>query len=415
MFDLLRIPLMIFKRWYCKLWFRVTLYALLALGVAGVAALAEPLLPRRLTDRIGPDAVMPVLEILASSMLAVSIFSLSIMVSSHRAAADNATPRLHRLLLADTTTQSVLATFIGAFVYALTSIILFRAHIYDDSAAVVIMAVSVAVAGLVIVAMLRWIDHLSRLGSLDESLALAARCAARSLTTLAHTPTQGANPLTSDTVLPTDLTPVPAPTSGYVQMIDLAALNACVTDGNHVYVSRASGRHVLRGQPLAMVSGQISADQIDRSARAFVLGEMRSAEQDAEFAMIVMSEISSKALSPGANDPGTAIEVITRLESLLWDFATTDRPPCDLAYPRVFLPVPPPARLLEAAFAATARDGAGMIEVMIQLRQALAALASGPDPDLAMAARDLAARALAYAEAALPLEIEKETLRAITI
>ena len=42
-------------------------------------------------------------------------------------------------------------------------------------------------------------------------------------------------------------------------------------------------------------------------------------------------------------------------------------------------------------------------------------LASGPDADLAKAARDLAARALDYAEVALPLKSEKETLRALTI
>ncbi|WP_424973908.1 DUF2254 family protein [Dinoroseobacter sp. S124A] len=48
-------------------------------------------------------SVTPVLTIVASSMLAVSTLSLSIMVSVHRTVAETATPRMHRILLEDMT------------------------------------------------------------------------------------------------------------------------------------------------------------------------------------------------------------------------------------------------------------------------------------------------------------------------
>ncbi|MCM2561536.1 DUF2254 domain-containing protein [Lutimaribacter sp. EGI FJ00015] len=415
MTNYLKMPLSILKRFARKLWVRVTLFAVLAVAVAVAASLVTPLLPEGLANSIGPDAVMPVLSILASSMLAVSTFSLSIMVASHQAAAGNATPRIHRILLEDTTTQSVLATFIGAFVYSLTSIILFRADIYPEHAAIVIMAVTVTVTVLVIVAMLRWIHHLSSLGSMDDSLQIAYELAHESLGALARQPAQGANPLTRDTILPTDLTPVPAPSSGYVQMIDMAGLQDCTGPGILIYVARRQGRHVLASQALAHVSGNTTQQLRDRIARCFVTADLRNHEQDAEFSLLVLSEIASKALSPGINDAGTAIEVITRLETLLWEHARDRADQPTAKYHNVFCPVPSAGRLVNAGFAATARDGAGLVEVALQLRQALLELAQGPQQEIGDAATELAQRALAYADAALPLQEEKDMLRAVTV
>ena len=153
-----------------KLWVRAAGIALLALVALAAAALLRPLIPDEAVERLGEDAVMPLLSILASSMLTVTTFSLTVMVSAHMQASSQITPRSHRLLLEDTTTQTVLATFLGAFVYALTAIILFRSHIYGATAAVVVFGFTVIVVALVILAVLRWIAHLSRLGSLDETL-----------------------------------------------------------------------------------------------------------------------------------------------------------------------------------------------------------------------------------------------------
>ncbi len=46
----------------------------------------------------------------------------------------------------------------------------------------------------------------------------------------------------------------------------------------------------------------------------------RTFEDDPRFGLIVLSEIADKALSPGVNDPGTAIDVIGTLVRLftLW-------------------------------------------------------------------------------------------------
>ncbi len=50
-----------------------------------------------------------------AKIVAVTTFSLSIMVTAYGSATTNVTPRATRLVVEDVTTQNVLATFIGSF------------------------------------------------------------------------------------------------------------------------------------------------------------------------------------------------------------------------------------------------------------------------------------------------------------
>ncbi|TCP44153.1 DUF2254 domain-containing protein [Rhodovulum marinum] len=393
-----------------RLWVRTTLIALLGVVAALTAAALDPIMPVALADRIGEDAVMPILNVLASSMLAVTTFSLSVMVSAHRAASAQVTPRSHRLLLEDTTTQTVLATFLGAFVFALVSIILFRAGLHAGSAPVVVFLFTVLVVALVVLAILRWIDHLSRLGSMDETI---GQVAARARTTLKRTraaPSLGARPLPGPAAIPDGAEPVPAPRGGYVQFVDMAGLSAVARDVEaEIHVTAAPGEFLVEGAPLAWVypAGRAPADAI---RPAFEIGPVRSFDQDARFALVVLSEIASRALSPGLNDPGTAIDVIGRLERLLAECGPADD---EVRYPALFAPTIRADDLVEDAFGAIARDGAGMVEVMRRLIKALNTLRTGADAGFAQAADRMTMRALAHAELALALDEDKAALKAL--
>ena len=406
---------LIFLRYYRNLGLRVSVFALLSLAMTLLTPLAEFYVPDGTGAAMDFDAVMPVLTILASSMLAVSTFSLSVMVSAHRAAAGTTTPRVHRLLLEDTTTQSVLATFIGAFVYALTTIVLHQSGFYPASAAVIVMGVTIGVVLLVVLAMLRWIQHLSGLGSVDDSLHMVTTRTKDALRALAKAPAIGASPLTADTVLPVQTTPIRAPRAGYVQLIDLRGLERCLPNGASAYILSAPGAHVLRQEVIAHVTGSVSDKMLDKIKAAIVIGDLRTFEQDATFGLLILSETASKALSPGVNDSGTAIAAVLRLKALLWDYCHKRQDNDAPKVPRVFVPVTSDDALLEAAFAQIARDGAGIIEVALQLRETLAALADTPDRAMQQAACDMAARALAYAEKGGLLEHELDRLRAIDV
>jgi uncharacterized membrane protein len=403
--------MMILLRFSRRLWVRVTLMALLSVVAAVSALFLEEFIPEGLRERISTDTVMPILTILASGMLAVSTFSLNVMVSAHNAAAAQATPRAHRILLADTTTQSVLATFIGAFVYALTSIILLRAGVQSGDSSVTVLIFTVAVVVLVILALLRWIDHLSDLGSMDATLHATETEARTSLQLTRRAPALNASPLTRDTVIPTDVVPVPADRSGYLQFIDTAQLAEAVkTSGARVYMHTAPGQFLLTGQPVAYATS-LTDKEMQAVRNSLVIGQYRTFEQDATYGLLVLSEIASRALSPGMNDPGTAVDVIARQERLLWNWAQTEETTADPKYPHIFVPELSRSELIESAFYSTARDGADSIEVVCRLLNALHALEDAPDSDLAQAAKAMADIARSHAEEKLILKSEKEVMR----
>ncbi len=387
------------KRLAKELWVRVALFAVLAVASVFLSHIGGAFVPARLSWRIGPETVTPILSILASSMLAVSTFSLATMVSAHRAAASTATPRVMRLMTSDPITHNVLAIFIGAFVYALTALILFHAGF--DRGALIVLAVTVLVTGAVVLALVMWVAHLTALGTLGDALTRTEHSAAKALRKQRRHPALAAQVLSDDVVIPSDARTLYAPRSGVLQMINVAGLAGCA-EGS-VWVLRRPGQAVLQGVPLAHYSGQGDEDAL---TGCFVIGNSRTFEQDPAFALTVLSEIGLRALSPAVNDPGTAIEVISRLERLLWDWAQYDNAP-DVRHPSVFVPALTAGDLTDAAFDAIGRDGAGLFEVCSHLLDALNALGGSPDAGLAEAAQTLAVRARAHAQIGLTLEADR--------
>src|SRR5690349_15591437 len=84
-----------------KLWLRVSVLALIGVATAAAGIVFAPYVPDRWTLKIGAQAIDGILNVLASSMLAVTVFSLSTMVAAYGAATTNVTPRAAQLLMED--------------------------------------------------------------------------------------------------------------------------------------------------------------------------------------------------------------------------------------------------------------------------------------------------------------------------
>src|SRR5690606_34170440 len=94
-----------------KLWVRTSAFGLLAVLTALAAIFLKGFIPEDVSRKIGADSVDNLLHIIANSMLAVTTFSLSIMVAAYAAATTNVTPRSTQLLLSDKTSQNALSVF----------------------------------------------------------------------------------------------------------------------------------------------------------------------------------------------------------------------------------------------------------------------------------------------------------------
>lgn len=111
---------------------------------------------------------------------------------------------------------------------------------------------------------------------------------------------------------------VVAKRDGFLQDIDVPSLIAIARKREGVIrLLVRAGQFVAAGEVIALVYTDLrdgSAEEVaDGVLLSISLGAERTAQQDVEFALRQLVEIATKALSPGINDPETAITVIDRL------------------------------------------------------------------------------------------------------
>lgn len=396
------------------LWVRASLFTLLAVLAALLATAADRVMPKGLPLSIGADSVEPILHILASSMLTVTTFSLTVMVSAYAAATTSVTPRGVRLLMQDTTTQNVLGTFLGSFLFSLVAIIALSTEAYGERGRVVLFMFTLLVILIIVVTMLRWIDHLSRFGRVGDTTDRVEQATLSALQNRIDHPCMGARPWL-DGALPADVIPVYAVGVGYVQHVDVEQLHTAVAEqGLHVHVATLPGGFVDAGRPLAWVDAEADEQMRKQLSSAFTIGKERSFDQDPRFGLAVLAEVASRALSPAMNDPGTAIDVIGRGVRALscWPADPGTVLSKAIHYPQVSVPPLALGDLFDDVFAPIARDGASMIEVQSRLQKAYGGLAAKGGSFRAEAQRH-AALALKRAEAAMTLKEDLARVRAL--
>ena len=376
-----------------RLWVRIAAIAALALVAVGLAGIAAPLVPDGVSGFVTARAADDILDIIASSMLSVTIFSLSVMVTIHRAVSGQWTPRAHRLLVSDRVTMTLLATFMGAWLFALTAIILRSVAFIGEDEIIVLFGMTMIVVALIVVAIVRWIAHLRDLGSLNQTGDRIEWEATQALDGRMERPCLGGRPLVGDgSTVPADPVPVRADRTGWVSYIYGEELSGLAEEREtEIWIVSVTGRFVHRGDVLARVGR--GGEEIERRLREGIeVAKVRTFDQDPRFGLVVLGEVASKALSPGINDAGTAIDAVGRIARVL-DRWRSERAEGEPERPRLHVPPLRASDLMEDAFAPIARDGAGVVEVQIHLQQTLAALARHAEPSMAAAARAMAEEA----------------------
>ncbi|WP_374471632.1 DUF2254 domain-containing protein [Phenylobacterium sp.] len=373
-----------------RLWFTVALYSAFGVLAALVAARFGRYVPSDFPLRLGSDAVDDLLSILASSMLAVATFSLATLVTAYTSVAANLAPHAAQLLVSVSAIRNTLATFIGAFVYAMVGIVAVHTGYYGAQGRVILFFFTLVVLGGVIVAMLRWVGELSRLGQSNDVIGRVADATSQALRSPVGRRAVGPPPPRPDEALP-----VHAGSMGFVQNVDLGGLRRIVeARGGQIFLAVQPGDFVHRGQPILWMSGgRFDSACVHELQRRVTLGAQRTHQQDPRYGMRVLGEVAGRALSPGVNDPGTARDVLAR-STLLVNLWVEACPPDDAPRVDVVAPGLSAEALLEEALGPIIRHGADDPGLQVELQHALAGLAALHDREVARAAWKLSRKAL---------------------
>ena len=377
-----------------RIWFRAALFCAFAVALALGGALIGHAVSYDFAAKVGSKSVDNILNVLASSMLAVTTFSLSVMVSAYAGATSSITPRAVQLLIDDPRAQNAIATFLGSFLFAIVGIIALSTGVYGETGRVILYAGTILVILVIVVTFVRWIEHIARFGRVGDTIDRVERAATIAVRAMTQRPRFG--PRRRVTV-PDDAHIVRHDRIGRVTHVDIPQLARIARQiGAPLHLMALPGTLVDPARGLAWAGAPIDARQEYRVRAAFTIANHRAFDHDPRFGLVVLSEIASRALSPAVNDPGTAIAVIEAGTRVLAAMLRCD--PVRAAHDTEWVEVPPFAfpDLIEDLYRPIARDGAGTIEVGIRLQKSLAALraiAPEADADCAREAADALERA----------------------
>ena len=282
---------------------------------------------------VRPKGASDILTVMAGAMIGVAstVFSITLVAVTY--ASGTYGPRLLTNFLEDKGNQISLATFIGTFVYSLIILRAVRAEDETPSGAgqagadmlpgfapqlsILIAYVLMAVCVAVLVFFLNHVPTSIRInkvlqqigdrliGMIRETYPLEDQFRdARAL--------EGGKPLT-------------AWDHGYVQLIDFADLEEKAREcGCTFSLTVRTGDFVHRDLPLMEIKGCEPDDISETVRKCFTLGPVRTPEQDPQFLIDELVEIGLRALSPGINDPFTAITALHWLGAAISDIARRD-------------------------------------------------------------------------------------------
>jgi uncharacterized membrane protein len=363
-----------------SLWFIPSVGAifagLLALGMVGLSSLLDESGTRLpLVFEAGADGARAMLQAIAGSVITVAGVVFSITIVALQLTSTQFSPRVLRNFLRDRPTQSVLAVFIGTFVYAL----LVLRTIHTATAEGPYFVPNVAVTGALVLAfaslamLIFYIHHISvRI----QAGSILAAVTAETFETLERMGRDAREPVESvregDRSSSPDAPPaqlaadrlgierpqrVRARSSGYVRLLQLKGMLEVATEHDlRVRCRAAPGDWVQAGATLHEVASteELDDELITRLVGKVSLGTQRTMQQDVGFGLQQLVDIAVKALSPGINDPTTAIQSLDRITQVLAAIGERPDPPNILrdedGVPRVEVRLPTYADLVREAF-----------------------------------------------------------------
>lgn len=320
-----------------------------ALGVAlpRIDILIDSRLPNEVDSAVfngGADTARSVLSSIAGSLITATSLTFSLTVVALQLASSQASPRVLRLFARDRQVHWTLAAFLGTFAYSIAVLRAVRSATESDPEFVPRIAVTVAfVLTLVSVVMLVFfLAHLAAQLRVETMLKDIHADTDRTID-LVDARDSSATAFPGPIEAPRRRRAVTAGTSGFITGRDLALLTDVAADRDIVVAeAKAVGDNVVAGMPLAFWwsdgrneagAEADAAATADALRRAFTIGYERNAVEDVGYGVQQIVDIALRALSPGINDPVTAVHALGHLTAVTARRIDMARPPAAVSGP----------------------------------------------------------------------------------
>ncbi len=322
-----------------SLWFLPTIMVAIAIALAFALIELEFQRTEELVKRwprvfgAGAEGSRGMLSAIAGSMITVTGVTFSITIVALAMASSQYTPRILRNFMRNRTNQFVLGFFVGVFAYCLIVLRTIRGG--DEGKFIPSFAVvgGIALALASVGVLIAFIHHIASSIQGDNIIAGAFRETIAGMKRML--PDELGEEEEEDEETPAvwrDATgyAIAATTSGYIQHVSPDGLLEFAQEHKTVLrMERGIGDFVAERSPLVSIfsTAPPSKEAIASLNGLYAIGDSRTIEQDVMFGVRQIVDIALKALSPGINDPTTAVTCLENLGALLIAAAHRQMPP----------------------------------------------------------------------------------------
>lgn len=326
---------------------------------------------------VEPESARGLLSLISTWVLTFIGLAFTMTIVVLQLASAQFSPRVLGTLLRDRFSQISLGIFIGTFAYAFFVLRVVRGQFGEEFVPAISMGVAFTMMLVSLGVFIRYVNHVAqsiRAGSVIATVAKGTRQVLDD-----QLPERREQVPAEETWRP--YSTIPAPKAGLLRSFDEEGLVAVAEECDiALEIVPRVGHFVPRGAPLVRVLGD--SEQVTESdvLSQISLGSERTMEQDPEFGFRQLVDIAERALSPGVNDPTTAVQVIDQLHDLLRDTMFRSFPTGAHAdargVVRLFVPTASWVDFLRLSVEEIRHYGAGSIQVSRRLRGMLEDLRS---------------------------------------
>lgn len=380
------------NQWYLsvknKIWIIPALYTLCGGILAAVAIMLDIHFFKKGHDTflkhvlVDVNLGQEVLSLIAGSLLTMTTLTFSIIMVVLTTYSSQFSPRTLENFITDSVTKRVMGVFIGGFVYSIGTLLFMKKDLVDNEIISPLIGTIVAFLCLAFFAyFIHYVATSIQVNNLIEKISVdlektidsgIKKFAESDRISLSASAPQITDKYTNSLTMTADYL-------GYIQLIQGDELAGWACKNNcFIEITKPVGSYISKSQSLMKIYYDDKRPPCSVKEKISI-GNTRTTMQDAGFGLQKLAEIALRAISPGINDPNTAIECIQHIGSSLKEAGKLDG--CYLVYkneedqPIVSIPQRSFEELLRLSFYQIIHHGQKDISVVLALYDSLIEIA----------------------------------------
>lgn len=326
------------RRWAKKLkesfWLTPAVISIFSLALALGVGLLDSEIYISLSDHLPPimltsvELSRTILGVIAGALITMTVFTFTTTMVVLTTYSSQFSPRVVKNFLMDENTMKTLGVFMGGFIYSIMTLAFMRNGVGNNT--VIAAMIGILYILFCLIHFLKYINHVSSYIQMNNLIDRLLKETMEKIEEYKVFLRKGKMEVNLTTLKKLPSRDITVNKNGYIQYIDYDKLIRLSQDqGVYLVVNKIPGIFITESTPVISIFGQedmIGDQSMDDKVRiCFDVGKEHAQNQDFIFPIQKISEIAVRAISPGINDPNTAIHCLHIMGTLLAEAATIEK------------------------------------------------------------------------------------------